>query len=115
MPVTAARFADVALKADEMALKINEANRRFFRDMLVAPSHFMQEMSLCLYHFMNAYARQEEKSKELSSAIRHIKNARRYMFSTQDGHFEDWYDGDRIFGFRKRIEMMEGISGKIAF
>ena len=115
MPATAARFGDVAFKADELALKIPEANRKFFRDMLVAPSHFMQEMSLCLYHFMNSYARQEGKSKDMSAAIRHIKNAKRYLFSTQDGHFEDWYDGDRIFGFQKRIEMMEGISTKIAF
>ena len=115
MPATAARFGDVAFKADELALKIPEANRKFFRDMLVAPSHFMQEMSLCLYHFMNSYARQEGKSKDMSAAISHIKNAKRYLFSTQDGHFEDWYDGDRIFGFQKRLDMMEGISSKIAF
>ena len=115
MPQTAMRFADVAAEADAIALKIPECNRPFFRDMMVAPSHFMHEMSLCLYHFMNSYVRQDGKSKDLGLAIRHFKNAKRYMFSTQSGNFEDWYDGDRIFGFQKRIDMMEGISTKIAF
>lgn len=115
MPATAARFSEVAQRADEMALKIPQENRRFFRDLVVAPSHFMHEMSLCLYHFINSYAKAEGKAKDLSAALRHIKNARRYMFATQDGHFEDWYEGDKIFGFQLRIDMMEELSTKVAF
>ena len=115
MPATAARFSEVAQRADEMALKIPQENRCFFRDLVVAPSHFMHEMSLCLYHFINSYAKAEGKAKDLSAALRHIKNARRYMFATQDGHFEDWYEGDKIFGFQLRIDMMEELSTKVAF
>lgn len=100
MEIAAKNFADVTERAEKLMPKLEERNRRFFYDNLLAYSTFMEHLSKTLYHFTYAYKHQADKTaleKNLEIAYTEMTQAKKAIYLTQHGPFEKWYKNDEKF------------------
>lgn len=105
----AVRFEMVAERCDRLMGRLPEASRRFFRDNLQAPCHYMASLNRSLYHFVRAYKSAAERAADLDRAITYLEQARQALQTTQEGVFATWYDNDRLFGLAAKLEMLRAL------
>lgn len=106
MEMTAPRFKAIADRCQAMMESLPADKRPFFRDNLYAYARYMENISYSLLHYVAAYKGQGDREacrRNLELALTHLEEARAALFTTQQGVFERWYDGDKIFDMNRKL------------
>ncbi len=114
--MTAPRFKAVADRCEDMMKRLPAENRKFFRDNLYAYARYMEYLNYSMFHYVTAYKGQADKElcrDNLRQAIDYLEKAQRALYETQEGRFEKWYAGDRLFGFRNKLDNMRRRLGEL--
>lgn len=82
-------------------------NRLLFEHNLLAQCQYMHHLTASARLFVEAFKKQREGSEELRQSLTHLRQAQAVLKATEKGNFQHWYDGDRLFNFRGKFEMME--------
>ena len=97
MARTYPKFDAVAAQARNLMERLEPQYRAFFRDNLLSQAAFMGALSRSMYHFMNAYKLQGDRTvvpEHLNRSIAALEEARDHLYANQQGRFATWYDGD---------------------
>lgn len=114
----AVRFAEVSRRCESLLKRLPKQDRRFFRDNLAAPCHYMAALSSSLYHFVSAYKTKDSaaRGQKLDMAIMKLEEARDALYATQEGVFSTWYAGDSIdgkFNIPAKLKLLRELRDKI--
>ncbi|HTG55030.1 MAG TPA: glycosyl hydrolase 115 family protein, partial [Niabella sp.] len=111
---SAKKFLQVKNKAEAMVLKIPVAQRTFFKDNLLQPANYMYYLNESLLQLANGYqeSNQQQKKRYVTKARKALQQAQQALQSTATGNFRDWYQGDRVFGFKEVFKLLDRISAK---
>ncbi|GEP96596.1 glycosyl hydrolase 115 family protein [Chitinophaga cymbidii] len=95
---SAAAFRAVANAADVLYRRMDADKRMFFSDNLRQPAQYMYYLNESLLLLCKAYKSHDAALVEQSVAA--LQHAEKALHVTAHGRFLDWYDGDRVFGFK---------------
>lgn len=103
---TAPKFMLTAGKCAKMMERLPKEYRKFFRDNLYSYSLYMAYLNSSMHSFVNAYKNQNDKQlclKGLQASLLFLEKAQEALMSTQEGVFDEWYAGDNIFNFKRKM------------
>lgn len=111
------KFSKVALRCDELALRLDVPGALFFDQSLRMQARFMAAASACTAACAEAYKAKNEKStydrwmqKAQAEAIRMSSSLKAVETS---GPLQGWYAAEKIFGLQETQEMIQRrVSGK---
>ncbi|QCR24645.1 glycosyl hydrolase 115 family protein [Pontibacter sp. SGAir0037] len=108
---SAADFLSVAKKADDLYARLDESQKTFFNDNLRAPAWYMYYLNESLLSLSKAYMSDDTTLRQqlLNQSYAALKNAEKTLRTTEQGNFQNWYAGDRIFGFKSVYRVFENL------
>ncbi len=106
------RFEAVAKRCAQIQDQLPEDRRLFFDANLRAYADYMTHLSRSFRHFVYAYKQQQQKETlitELDKSYSEMVAARESLWRTQHGVFEQWYAGDKRFGFESLLRGIQRV------
>ncbi|MDO4215592.1 MAG: glycosyl hydrolase 115 family protein, partial [Bacteroidales bacterium] len=104
------RFADVEKDIESFMNQHGDMNNKIlFRHNYWAHCRYMHMLSRAARLFVEAYRLQNAGASKMYDAIDALTQARKTLLATEEGNFDKWYAGDRIFGFDGKLRVMRDI------
>lgn len=104
------RFGKVQRKIEDFLAQHNSiGNRLLFEHNVLAHCKYMHKLSGATLRFVEAYKLQRNGAAKMQESISLLQEARKALKATEQGHFQHWYDGDRLFGFQGKLDRMRDI------
>lgn len=102
-------FYKVAQDAEEIYLHLAEDNRPFFSDNIRQPAWYMYHLNRSLLSLALGYKEtgKTERRRLVKESLDELHEARNALKITEHSRFDNWYAGDRVFGFNSLFEKLE--------
>lgn len=105
LPLAADRFAMVEERCAKIKEKLPEGSRQFFHDNLEMMACYMHNLNKALYDYLYAYKYPAHAQESLLKSKEEFEAAVDALKSTEHDQFSNWYDGERLFGIKNKMEL----------
>lgn len=109
------RFLKVANASDRIYRKLKGDSKVFFNDNLRVPAYFMHYLNESLLNLCKAYQLPDTDTRKddlLNKSIVAFENAKGSLKLKANGHFKEWYAGDKIFDMTQVYNMLNELQIK---
>lgn len=106
------KFHRVRLQLEMFMENLPEQYRQFCYDNLYAYCVYMEKLNVALNEFLLAYSCQSNNYnlvEHLTKSLTYLEGAQNALLTTQHGVFTRWYGGERLWGFKNKIEAIKAI------